>query len=167
MGGGDDMGGTGGGSGMGGGARGGGMGAGGGTQRRATKAEQLADKLKLNKEQREEASTILSAAFERAGSVRAELDKQRAQLAGAYIDGKTGDDLNKLMDDYTAAAVQMTKLEADAFGKIYALLKPNQQSKSVEAFELMAGMFNPPAAGRGAGGRGGTGSGMGRGRGNR
>ena len=90
--------------------------------------------------------------------MRAELDKQRAQIAGAMIDGKTGDDLNKALADYAAAAAQMTKVEAEAFAKIYALLKPNQQAKADQAFELMAGMF----AG-GQGGRGGRGNGMGRG----
>ena len=35
----------------------------------------------------------------------------------------------------------MTSIEAEAFGKLYALLKPNQQAKAPQAFELMAGMF--------------------------
>jgi hypothetical protein len=125
---------------------------------RATRAEQMADKLKLNKEQKEEFQTILSAASEKAGTVRTELDKQRAQIAGAMIDGKTGDELNKALADYAAAAAQMTKVEAEAFAKTYALLKPNQQAKADQAFELMAGMF----AG-GQGGRGGRANGMGRG----
>ena len=42
----------------------------------------------------------------------------------------------------------MTNIEAEAFGKIYALLKPNQQSKAPQAFELMAGMFAGAPAGR-------------------
>ena len=74
--------------------------------------------------------------------MRAELDKHARRLAGAMIDGKTGEDLNKLTADYAAAAAQMTKIEADAFAKIYAMLKPNQQAKAEQAFELMAGMFS-------------------------
>src|SRR3954467_14841691 len=79
----------GGGGGMGGGM--GGMGGGGMGVRKATKAEQFADKLKLTKEQREETSTILSAALERATSIRAEMDERRAKIAGALIDGKSPD----------------------------------------------------------------------------
>jgi hypothetical protein len=156
--GGDEMGGMGGSRGGGGemGSMNGGM----GTVRRASKAEQIADKLKLSKEQKEEFQTILSAAREKAVSVRGEMDKQRAQIAGAYIDGKTGPDLDKPMADYAAAAAQMTKVEAEAFAKIYALLKPNQQSKAEQAFEMMAGLFNPP----GGGGGNGMGGGSGRGR---
>jgi hypothetical protein len=121
-------------------------------QRRLSKAELVADKLKLNKDQKEEFQTILNAARERAGSVRVELDKQRAQIAGAMIDGKTGEELQKLVAGYAGIAAQMTRVEADAFGKIYAMLKPNQQSKAAQAFELMAGMFGGPAGGgRGAG----------------
>ena len=157
-GGGDEMGG-GGGGGMGGGGGGGGV-----MARKPTKAEQFADKLKLTKEQREEAATILSAARERSGSIRADLDDKRAKIAGAMIDGKTGDELNKLTAEYAAAAAQMTKVEADAFAKIYAGLKPNQQSKADQAFELMDGMFSGPT-GRPRGAGGGMGGGTGRGRG--
>src|SRR3954454_23048551 len=161
-GGGDEMGGVGGGGMGGGGGRdmgAGRMGMGGCMARKPTKAEQFADKLKLNKEQREEVATIMMAALERSGSIRTDLDDRRAKLAGALIDGKPAEELNKLTTDYAAVAAQMTKVQADAFAKIYALLRPNQQGKADQAFELMAGMFSGPAARpRGPGG-------MGRGRG--
>jgi len=136
--------------------------------RRMSKADQIAEKLKLGKEQKEEFQTILSAAREKAATVRAELDKQRAQIAGAMIDGKTGDDLNKPMADYAAAAAQMTRVEVEAFAKTYALLKPNQQAKAGQAFEMMAGMFTGGQGGPGVIGNGmgrGMGDGMGRSRG--
>jgi len=169
-GGGDEMGGMGGGGMGGGGGRGGGegmggMGMGGGAMaRKPTKAEQFADKLKLNKEQREEVATIMMAALERSGSIRTDLDDRRAKIAGALIDGKPAEELNKLNADYAAVAAQMTKVEADAFAKIYALLKPNQQAKAEQAFELMDGIFTGPAARpRGAGGMGRGMGGAGRG----
>ena len=114
-GGGDETGGMGGG-GM---DRGGGMGGGGGgvMARKPTKPEQFADKLKLNKEQREETATILAAARERSGAVRAELDDRRAKIAGAFIDGKSPEEVSKITADYAAVAAQMTKIEADAFAK--------------------------------------------------
>lgn len=167
----DDMGGgMGGRGGGGGGMRGGGdMGANmSATPRRSNKLEQISDKLKLTKDQKEEFSKILSATAERAGSVRLELDKARADLAGALIDGKPADDVAKLTAAIGAASAKMTKIEADAFGKIYATLKPNQTAKAGQAFEILATLFTGPARGPGGGaGRmgGGTGRGMGGGRG--
>jgi len=152
---------------MGGGDMGGGPG--GGMPRRANKVEQIADKLKLNKEQKEDFAKILSAARERAMTVRTEMDKARADLAGAYIDGNP-DNIAKLTANYATVAAKMTAVEAEAFGKIYAELKPNQQGKAEQAFEMMAGIFTAPAAGggmnRGMGGMG-SGGGSGRGRGGR
>ena len=132
--------------------------------RRANKLEQISDKLKLNKEQKEEFSKILSATAERAGSVRLELDKARADLAGALIDGKPADEVAKLTAGIGAASAKMTKIEADAFGKICAMLKPNQTAKAGQAFELMASLFTGPPRAGGAG-RGGMGGGSGRSRG--
>jgi hypothetical protein len=157
------QGGRGGGGGMGGeeGGMGGGsgMGGGGGTiqMRRQSRQDMLFDKLKLSKEQKEQATQILAAAMEKAAPTRDLLTKGRIVMANA-ITGKAGDeDLKKLFGDYTAVNATMTGIEADAFGKIYALLKPNQQAKAPQTFELMAGMF--------AGGAMGGGGGMGRGRG--
>src|SRR5215475_12443084 len=68
--------------------------------RRATKAEQFGDKLKLSKEQREEAQKIVAAAMERAAAVRAEMGDRRAKIAGAIIDGRAAEEINKLTADY-------------------------------------------------------------------
>ena len=73
---------------------------------------------------------------------------------------KREDDVKKLMGDYAIVSAQMTGIETEAFGKLYALLKPNQQAKAPQAFEMMAGMF----AGGGAGAGGGRGRGQGQGR---
>jgi len=162
--GGDEMGGGGGGGG-----RGGDMGAmgGGAMPRRVSKAEQFVDKLKLNKEQKEDAEKILSAAMERAVAIRRDMADRRAKIAGAMIDAKSDEEIGKLKADYATLAEQFAKVQADAFGKIWATLKPNQQSKGDQAYELLAGLFTAPAGrGRGGpGGPGGMGGGMGRGRG--
>src|SRR5262249_49806093 len=117
-----------GGGGMGGGGmRGEGMGAGGmsgGMPRRLTKEEILSERLKLNKDQKEEASKILAAAREKAGPVRDQLNKGRQMLVGLMMQ-KRDDDVKKLMGDYAIVASQMTGIETEAFAKIYALLKPN------------------------------------------
>jgi hypothetical protein len=124
-----------------------------------TREEMLFDKLKLDKEQREEAARILSTAKEKAAPARDLLAKRRIAIANAITGKASDDDCKALFDEYTALNATMTGIEAEAFGKLYALLKPNQQSKAPQTFELMTGMF----AGGGPGG--GTGDGSGRGRG--
>jgi len=161
----DEMGGMGGRGGGGGGRGGGGMGGdmggmGGGNMPRAqrqSKADMLADKLKLKNDQKSEVEKILMQANERAGAIRGQLQQQRAAIAQAMMNKATEGDLRKMYADYSAVSAQMTGIEADAFGKIYAILKPNQQGKAAQAFEMMAGMF------LGQPGGGGGGRGMGRG----
>jgi Spy/CpxP family protein refolding chaperone len=144
----------------GGGARGGGpggeggVGVGGGMPRvqRQSRLDTIADKLKLNKEQKQQVQTIFQAAMEEARPVAEQIAKAREAIGGAMIDGKS-DDAGKMLTQYAILAGQMTSIETKAFGKVYALLKPNQQSKAPAAFELMAGMFggHGPGGGRGRG----------------
>jgi Spy/CpxP family protein refolding chaperone len=148
----------------GGGGMGGDMGGGGGMggmmsgmprAARQSKADQLAGRLKLDKEQKEQLQTIFSVAREKVGPIRTELDKARAQIAGAMIDGKSEDDVQKMLSAYSGLVVQMTSLQAETFSKIYAMLKPNQQSRAAHTFDLMAGVLEESGGGRGAGiGRG-------------
>lgn len=123
-------------------------------QPRQTKFGLFTEKLKLNKEQKEEATATVAAAIEESAPVREDLDKSRVALASALIDGKTGDDLKKPADDYTAAAARMTAIEVKAFSKVYASLKPNQQSKAGQAFELLAEVLEQVGAGGERSGRG-------------
>jgi hypothetical protein len=127
--------------------------------RRQTRQEMLMDKLKLNKEQKEEAARILAAAMEKAAPARDLLTKGRIVIANTITSKGSEEDLKKMLGEYTSVNATMTGIEAEAFGKLYALLKPNQQAKAPQAFELMAGMFaggGMPGggAGRGRGGEG-------------
>jgi uncharacterized sporulation protein YeaH/YhbH (DUF444 family) len=154
-----DEGGMGGGGGRGGGRGGGGgggdMGGGMAQVRRLTKTEMLFEKLKLNKEQKEEAATIISAAMEKAAPTRELLNKGRMVIANTITGKGSEDEIKKMLGEYASVSATMTSIEAEAFGKLYALLKPNQQAKAPQAFELMAGMFAgggmPGGAGRGRG----------------
>jgi hypothetical protein len=152
-----DEGGMGGGGGGRGGGRGGGgdMGAGMPQVRRLSKTEMLFEKLKLNKEQKEEAATIISAAMEKAAPTSDLLNKGRMIIANTITGKGSEDEIKKLLGEYASVSATMTSIEAEAFGKLYALLKPNQQAKAPQAFELMAGMFAgggmPGGAGRGRG----------------
>jgi len=132
------MGGRGGGSGM-------GEGMGGGMPRpqRLSKPEMLAEKLKLKNDQKPEIEKILSAAMERATPVRNAMIQQRQTIANAILSKASDDQIKKALAEYSTLSAQMTGIEADAFAKIYATLKPNQQPKAAQAFEIMAGIFIP------------------------
>jgi len=144
-----------GGTGMGGGQRGGQNGQmqdmGGGMPRtqRASRFDQIADKLKLNKDQKQQAQTIIDAGREEAAPLRESVAKARLGVADALINGKGDDEVKKAQDAYSAEVAKLTGLEAKTFAKIYALLKPNQQSKATQAWELMADIFSAGGRGRG------------------
>jgi Spy/CpxP family protein refolding chaperone len=120
---------------------------------RQSRFDMIADKLKLNKDQKDQVLTIFQAAMEEARPVGDQITKGREVIAGAMINGGSADEIKKMLDEYAGLAAQMTAIETKAFGKVYALLKPNQQSKAPAAFELMAGMFGGRAPSGPGGGR--------------
>ena len=65
------------------------------------------------------------------------------------------------LQSHAALAAQMAGAEAATFAKVYALLRPNQQSRAPGAFAQMAGFFFPPAN-PGRAGRGSSGGALGR-----
>jgi hypothetical protein len=120
---------------------------------RLSRMQQFSEKLKLDKEQIEQVNEILRAALEKAAPLSAQLDGSRTQIASAMIEAKTAEEIGKLVDAHAGLEAQMDTLEADAFAKIFAILKANQQPKAGQAFELMAGIFDR-AAMQGGGRRG-------------
>lgn len=114
----------------------------------------LAEKLKLDKDQKQELQNILMAAAEEAAPLRSQITNARVQLAGAMIEGKGDEAVKRAQEACSALAAQVAGIEAKAFAKLYALLKPNQQAKAAQGFELLAGMLEQPG-GRGRGMAGG------------
>jgi Spy/CpxP family protein refolding chaperone len=106
-----------------------------------SRLDKIAGQLKLNKEQRPQVETILSAAQEEATPVMDKILKVRVAVVNAIVAGRSQEEIDKMMTFYTAASAEMTSIEAKAFSKIFATLKPNQQSKAVPAFEQFAGIF--------------------------
>lgn len=159
MGSGDGMGGAGGGMGGGGrSGRGGDMGAdamgGMPRQQRQTKAEIVADKLRLNKEQKEQFANIVSAGQEEMRPILQQISQGRNVIITAIIQGKSGDDINKLMSQFTDLMAQRGAVEAKAYGKLYAILDPKQQAKAAPIFATeMDGLFEARGGGRGGRGR--------------
>jgi hypothetical protein len=157
------MGGSGGGSGMGNiggagqetGGKGNGMGSMGAVHK-ATKAEMIADRLKLNKEQKSDLETLLTSTAKEAEPVVQQLGKVRAAYASALISGKTDADLEPVAKAVAEAQFAMTGVEVRAFQSIVGFLKPNQLAKAPEAFDIMEDIFMPQPSGGGRGmGRGG------------
>jgi hypothetical protein len=115
--------------------------------------EEFVDKLKLDdKVQAPAAAQAFTDAARDAQAVGTEMMQLRQRLVGAELAGNAAD-VKAIQDLYTAAAVKMTAIETQAFGKVYATLKPNQQSKAPQAFAVMGGLFIPTSAGNSRGGR--------------
>jgi hypothetical protein len=101
--------------------------------------EQLAAKLKLDKDQLAAAELIVDAAQKAMVPAQQKLVEARKDLVLAMLDPKSGpDEAAKLTAAYTTLSAQAKTLESAAFGKICALLKPNQLSKAVPTFALLA-----------------------------
>jgi hypothetical protein len=122
---------------------------------RQTRADIIADKLHLNKDQKEQASKIFAAAQEEAAPLNEQVRTGRSAITTAILQGTSGDDLNKMMAQFTDLMAQKTAVEAKAYGKLYAILDAKQQAKAAPVFaEQMDGMFDGGGRGRG-GNRGG------------
>ena len=124
--------------------------------RALTPFEEFTGRLKLDeKTQVPAAREIFLAAAREAGPVGVEMLQLRQKLLNVELGN--AQDAKVVEDAYTAAATKMIGIETAAFAKVYATLKPNQQSNAAQAFTLIAGIFQSPAPG--AGGRGQRGGG--------
>jgi hypothetical protein len=122
---------------------------------RQTRADIVADKLHLNKDQKEQASKIFAAAQEEAAPLNEQVRNGRSAITTAILQGTSGDDLNKMLAQFTDLMAQKAAVEAKAYGKLYAILDAKQQAKAAPVFaEQMDGMFDGGGRGRG-GNRGG------------
>jgi hypothetical protein len=119
-----------------------------------TPSQQFADRLKLDaRTQVPAAEQILSEANKEAAPIGQQMLQLRQQLVNLVLANRA-EEMKPVIDAYTAAAAQMTGIEARAFAKVYATLKPNQQSNAAQAFAIIAGMFqpSPPPRGQRSGG---------------
>jgi hypothetical protein len=155
--GGGDMGSGGGmsGSGMNGGGMGGDTGGGMPRAQRQSRIDLIADRLHLNKDQKDQATKIFAAAQEEAAPLNEQVRTGRSAITTAILQGTSGDDINKMMAQFTDLMAQKAAVEAKAYGKLYAILDAKQQAKAAPVFaEQMDGMFDGGGRGRG-GDRGG------------
>lgn len=121
--------------------------------------EKVIDRLKLDdKTQAPEVRLLLMDASRDATPVAKRLLEIRLRLGNLALQNNI-EEMPAAADAYAAAAAEMAAIEAKAFTKIYALLKPNQQPNAPQAFAIMAGIFQS-APSRGGGGRGQRGGGQ-------
>jgi hypothetical protein len=126
---------------------------GGESARALTPFEEFAGKLKLDdKTQQPAAIEIINAAASEAGAVGAQILQIRQRILNAELSG-SADDVKAATADYVTAEAKMAAIEANAFSKVLALTKPNQQKDAAQAFALLAGFFQRAAATGGRGGR--------------
>lgn len=141
---------------------------------RQSRIDIFADKLKLTKDQKDEATKIFDSAQEKATPLNDQVRNGRSKVTEMLISGKnSGPDWDSLMKAFTAVLAQREAVETEAYQKLYAALDDKQKPKAAPVFEeLMSGMFagrdwkRAPAAGgaRGVGeGMGSMGEGTGRG----
>lgn len=125
-----------------------------------TPMEQIVEVLKLDmKTQVPAVQEIFSAAQKESIPVINQMMQTRQRMVNADLNADAAQQQAE-MATYSAAATKMATIEANTFNKLYALLKPNQQSKAPQAFAIMAGIFMPtgpaaPARGPQAGPQGG------------
>lgn len=109
-----------------------------------TPFEQFAHRLDLDrKTQFLEAEKIFTDASRQAPPIAQQMQQLRIRLVNAEID-RNDAEIKATLADYRIVAARMAELEAQAFAKVYALLKPNQAAHATEAFALVAGIFIPP-----------------------
>jgi hypothetical protein len=117
-----------------------------------TKADQMANRLKLSKDQKAEFLTILESTAKEAAPMMQDVMHSRNMLANALISGKGDAEIAAAVKAMNDAQFQMTGVEVMAFKRIVALLKPNQAAKAPEAFDLMGDIFLPRGGGGGGAG---------------
>ena len=111
--------------------------------------QQFASKLKLDKVQSPAVDQILTAAASQAVAPVAQMLQSRQRLLNA-LRANNEVEIKAAQDAYASAAADVARIEAAAFGKVYGMLKPNQQKEAPQAFALIAGLFSNPAIGGGA-----------------
>lgn len=109
-----------------------------------SQADQVVDKLKLNKDLKNEFEALLEEAQKEAAPVRQKLLETRNAIAVAMVAGKGKEEIDPLLKNYAAVSAEMTGIETRILAKICAKLKPNQQAKAGQAFDLMAEIFDSP-----------------------
>jgi hypothetical protein len=118
-----------------------------------TTFEQFVSRLGLDQRtQLPAAQEVFTAAAQQAAPLNPQMEQLRIRLVNAELarlrtQAGADADQQQVLKAYTAAAAEMARIEAQAFGKVYASIKPDQHERAAEAFAIIAGIFvpSPPA----------------------
>lgn len=103
--------------------------------------DNLAQKLSLTDDQKQQAKSILEAARASAQPVAHQLRQQKLALRDAVKAGKPDADIDQLSSSAGALLGQLTAIRTKGFAKIYALLTPDQRVKAQQLDEQFRGML--------------------------
>jgi Spy/CpxP family protein refolding chaperone len=109
-----------------------------------TRLESLEADLKLTKDQKKNARTILDDAHKSGAPIREALTRTRAAIAAAIQAGKAQADIDAAVSSYAEQATAMTALEMKALAQVLQALEPEQRANTAgvrSAFFLMRGIF--------------------------
>ena len=93
----------------------------------ATRFDDIANALNLNKDQRKTAKTILEDGARETAPLRDQLSKSRVAVGEAVTASKGQEELKQIAKSSSDLAVQITQFEIKAFAKIFAGLDETQK----------------------------------------
>jgi len=90
--------------------------------------DQLANMLKLNRDQKRDAKTILDETQKEVMPLRDSMAKSREQIGAAIEAGKSQAEIDQAVKSYADVEAQVSGAEAKAFSKIFAGLDADQKA---------------------------------------
>jgi Spy/CpxP family protein refolding chaperone len=130
-----------------------------GAIRLPTRFEQFIGKLKIDaRTQGPQASAALREASTEGGPIGQQMAQLQNQLVSALLSNRPETEIKPILEDYKEQATKMIGLEARTFAKALVMGKANP-SGAMQAFDIMAGWFQPaPPQAAARGGRAGRAS---------
>jgi len=92
--------------------------------------DQLAQMLKLNKDQKKDLRNIMDETQKEVTPLKEGATKSREQIAAAIEAGKSQDEVDQAVKSFSGIEAQVTAVEARAFAKIFAGLDAEQKANS-------------------------------------
>jgi Heavy-metal resistance len=107
--------------------------------------DNIANTLKLNKDQKKTVRTIFEDGAKEAAPVRDQMSKSRIAVGEAITANKSEDELKQIAKTSSDLAAQLSQLEIKAFAKVFAALDDDQKKDMRglgHALSLVNGMYH-------------------------
>jgi hypothetical protein len=109
---------------------------------RPSRFDQMAQTLKLNKDQKKTLRSTMDEAQKEASPIREQMLKNQLAIGDAVRGGKGAEELGSLVGAEAALETRMAAVELKAFAKIYNSLDKDQQGLTRPVFGMMRGIFD-------------------------